>query len=108
MIPVFENFRPVFLSALYLQPHRESGFFYKVIGTGRTGYRAGLSVNAAAQHRLLPAGDSRPAQKLNKSPYLVEGKSIPTTRKKRVPDYAARIHAGCPTGTQPIGGSHGR
>lgn len=96
MIPGSEIFRPVFLSALYLQPHRKSGFFYKVIGTGRTGHRAGSSGNAAAQHRFSPAGDTCPAQKLNKSAYLVEGKSIPTTRKKRVPDLSAQIPGGCP------------
>jgi hypothetical protein len=108
MIPGSEIFRPVFLSALYLQPHRESGFFYKVIGTGRTGYRAGLSGSAAAQHRLFPAGDSRPAKKLNKSAYVVEGKSIPITRKKRVPDFSAPIPAARPTGSLSKGGSHGR
>ncbi len=54
---------------------------------------AALAAVSAAQQRLYAPRDTQTGEKLNKSAYLVEGKSIPPTRKKRVLDLSPRIHA---------------
>lgn len=93
MIPGSENSRPVFLSALCIQPLGESGFFYKVIGTGRTGYRA---VELTAQHPY-------PARRVNPRPqaeavsgYPLDSLALVAARANRSSDYAGRIPARCP------------